>query len=221
MMSMTQLEEAVKYYRLHHATLQSTTISLTKVRRVMANHWRSCLKLPAGGAHAGGSQQTGFDMEMIDPATARVLFRGWPNYQSIRWGHSWECRTMEEIAAVLSFEDALSGYGVANIRPAALKTGYTEHTTILVVAPPLTVTCIMRQDTTTMLSVRFPFIMYTEEDATILPPDTSENLPFYLDPSNQPGYHRDLFRDHARRAVHLLEEAGYPLSRGLLLQAVV
>ena len=72
-----------------------------------------------------------------------------------------------------------------------------------------------------MLSVRFPFIMYTEEDATILPPDTSENLPFYLDPSNQPGYHRDLFRDHARRAVHLLEEAGYPLSRGLLLQAVV
>lgn len=109
MMSMTQLEEAVKYYRLHHATLQSTTISLMKVRRVMANHWRSCLKLPAGGAHAGGSQQTGFDMEMIDPATARVLFRGWPNYQSIRWGHSWECRTMEEIAAVLSFEDALSG----------------------------------------------------------------------------------------------------------------
>ncbi|KAL1525702.1 hypothetical protein AB1Y20_020548 [Prymnesium parvum] len=64
-------------------------------------------------------------------------------------------------------------------------------------APPITLTFQLRPDTTSILSVRAPIVIYTEEDATLLPPDDKEGMPFYVDPPAQPGMHRDIFRQHA------------------------
>ena len=168
--------------------------------------------MPAGGANSGGSQQTGFELELITAAAARELFRSWPNHEVIRLGHVWEARTMEEAETLLCFEEALAGWGVGNAKPAPPVSGSKEHKAILMVAPPITVTFQIRQDKTSQLTVRAPLVIYTEEDATLLPPDDKEGTPFYVDPPDRPGMHRDLFRAHAQKAVGLMVEEGWPLS---------
>jgi hypothetical protein len=90
MMSEEQLRLAHLCFNLNHAPRLAMTVSLDNVRRVYANHWRSILKMPAGGTSAGGSMQAGFEMEMITTAAVRKLFKNWPNYESIRMAHSWE-----------------------------------------------------------------------------------------------------------------------------------
>ena len=74
MMEIAQLEVAHKYYALNHAPRRAMVVSLENVRKVIGNQ----LKMPAGGAHAGGSMQTGFDMELISAAAVRTLFSAWP-----------------------------------------------------------------------------------------------------------------------------------------------
>ena len=64
----------------------------------------------------------------------------------------------------------------------------------------------------TLLSVRFPIIIWSEEDAVILPPDDAQGNPFYQDPPGQPGLHRDLFKTWARRVASTLLMEGYPMS---------
>ena len=78
--------------------------------------------------------------------------------------------------------------------------------------PPFTVTFVERPDTTTSLAVRFPVVLWTEEDAIILPPDDAYGAPFYVDPPGQPGIHRDLFKTWARRVAGELATRGYPMS---------
>ena len=206
------MEEVAKYYALHHAPRRSMSHSLDGVRRVIYNHWRGCMKMPAGGANSGGSQQTGFELELITAAAARELFRSWPNHEVIRLGHVWEARTMEEAETLLCFEEALAGWGVGNAKPAPPVSGSKEHKAILMVAPPITVTFQIRQDKTSQLTVRAPLVIYTEEDATLLPPDDKEGTPFYVDPPDRPGMHRDLFRAHAQKVVGRMVEEGWPLS---------
>eukprot|EP00966_Prymnesium_polylepis_P059057 1369047-Prymnesium_polylepis.1 len=46
------------------------------------NHLKSIVRMPHGGAAGGGSQQAGFEMELVSSTGANALFAGWPNYQS-------------------------------------------------------------------------------------------------------------------------------------------
>ena len=177
------------------------------------------MKMPAGGAHSGGSQQTGFEMELMTAASSKAIFGQWPNFQRSKLGMSWEARTMEECESVLCFEESLAGWGIGNLKPAPPPTGSKEHRAVLMVAPPITVTFQIRQDRTTMLTVRAPLVIYTEEDATILPPDDKDGVPFYQDPPDSPGMHRDLFRMHAKKIISTMVEESWPLSKRLAMLA--
>lgn len=215
MLNLEQLKAAFERFCLHYSPRPSMAVPLTTVRRVIYNHWRSCLKMPAGGANAGGSQQTGFELELITPLGAREIFKAWPNHAFVRMGHTWEARTMDECASLLCFEDIPAGWGHGNAKPAPPTTGSKVHRAILMAAPPITVTYQVHQDTTGQLIVRAPVIIYTEEDAILLPPDDKEGTPFYVDPPTQPGMHRDLFRRHAKKMVKEMRDAGWPLSDSL------
>ena len=63
MLSVSQLRAC----HVHYATElnDQMVVPMKHVRQVLANHWRRCVKMPAGGAHAGGSMQTGFEVELI------------------------------------------------------------------------------------------------------------------------------------------------------------
>ena len=215
MMSEEQLRLAHVYYNLNHAPRLAMTLSLDNVRRVYANHWRSILKMPAGGATAGGSMQSGFEMEMVTAAAVRKLFANWPNYQSIRMGHSWEARTMQECALVCAFQDQPFGWGMWNGKPSPPMAGAKEHHALIIASPPITVTWHMRADTTTVLTVRTPLVIFTEDDATVLPPDDKDGDPFYVDPPGCPGQTRDSFRSHALLLTKELLDGGHPLSAKL------
>ena len=213
MMDDLQLEEASKYYSLKVSKTPAMTVPLESVKRVLANHWRSSIRMPAGGVNSGkGSMQTGFEVELITAATIQDLFRSWPNYEHVKMGHSWEARTMEECESVCDFHEPPAGWGFGNAKTAPIASGAKESTAVLMVAPPITVVWQLRADTTTMLTVRAPLVIYTEDDATILPPDDKEGNPFYVDPPESPGRHRDLFRQHGLKMAKKLLDSGYPLS---------
>lgn len=179
MLSVEQLQAAHERFGLHHAIRPTMQVSLTAIRRVMCNHWRSCLKMPAGGANAGGSQQTGFEMELITPRAARELFKSWPNHEFIRMGMTWEARTVEDCASSLSFEELPAGWGLGNTKPTPPPTGCKVHRAIIMASPPITVTYQRHVDTTAQLVIRAPLTIYKEEDAIriLLPPDDKEGSP--------------------------------------------
>lgn len=74
-----------------------------------------------------------------------------------------------------------------------------------------------------MLQVNFALVIYTETDAVVLPPDTQTEMgatiPFYIDPPDQPGAHRDLFRAHGKMMVGELLKAGFALTPALTSRA--
>ena len=77
-----------------------------------------------------------------------------------------------------------------------------------------------RDDGTTWLCCRFPVVLWTEEDAAILPPDTTSEAgpaPFYLDPVDQPGAFRDIFKTWGRRVAGELCSRGFPMSTAVKL----
>lgn len=187
------------------------------VYQVLANHWRACVKMPAGGANAGGAQQSGFEMQLVPAYATKELFGKWPNYQGIRLGHSWECRTMEECASVCDFAASPAGWGALNGKPIPKIGGAAAHLGVLLVGPPCTAVWRMRSDGTTTTTLRFPLIIHTA-DATILPPDDESGVPFYVDPPEKPGMHRDLFRAWGQKVCGELHALGYPLERRLLRQ---
>ena len=55
---------------------------------------------------------------------------------------------------------------------------------------------------------RCPITLWMEDDAMILPPDTVSG-PFYLDPPDQPGLHRDLFKTWGRKLLGELTSLNY------------
>ena len=91
-----------------------------------------------------------------------------------------------------------------------------EHIGVILVGPPFTVTWSKRSDGTTVLAVRFPAILWSEEDAVVLPPDDATGMAFYVDPADQPGLHRDLFKTWGRRVAGELLTRGYPMSRAVV-----
>ena len=217
LMSTAQLEAAVLLYSsIVTATADQNTVSIHHIRTAFFSHLKACIRMPAGGANAGGSQQTGFEMDLISVIGITRLMDGWPNHQLSEQGrrHSWELRTMEELAEHLELEIA-TDWGVLMGRPMPLTSRRTEHAGVLLISPPFTVSWGMRPNGTTWLCVRFPILLWSEEDAIVLPPDDAQGTPFYVDPPNQPGLHRDLFKTWARRVAGELTLKGFPMSRAL------
>ena len=71
-MSKEQLAEAVRLYNaISGAPTPQNSVPLATVSLVFNNHLRGCIRMPAGGATAGGSQQTGFEMELITSRSRR------------------------------------------------------------------------------------------------------------------------------------------------------
>ena len=75
------------------------------------------------------------------------------------------------------------------------------------VSPPLTVTWSVRADSSTLLAVRFPITIWSDDDAMILPPDDAAGNSFYADPAGQPGFHRDTFKTWAHMLLGELHSA--------------
>ena len=216
-MSMEQLTEAsILFNSITTATTEQNSISLTLVRTTFNNHLRTCIRMPAGGATSGGSQQTGFEMEMVTGPAASRMFAGWPNRESSSGGRklSWELRSMETLAQLLSLQD--TGWGAMQGKPIAIAQGRTAHAGVILVGPPFTVCWTLRPDQTTSLTVRFPLIIWSENDAVILPPDDAQGTPFYVDPSSQPGMHRDMFKTWGRRVAGELALRDFPMSRAVM-----
>ena len=208
MMTPEQLEQAAMNYRSYLAPLKHFMVSRSHVEQVWHNHWQRIMRMPAGGAHGGGAMQTGFEMELVSACAVRTLMQSWPNYQSIRFGHSWELRSMEEAGEGLAFRR----WGLLNAKPIPQVGGSNVHAGLIFAAPPVTATWRMRSDATTMLVVRVPLVIWTETNSIILPPDAADGTPFYVDPENAPGYHRDLFQKWARMVLGEFVANGFPMS---------
>ena len=72
LLSETQLEQAAVFYnRATIAPMKCYTMSWTHLQQAWLNHWQRVLRMPAGGAHAGGAMQTGFEMELISAKSIR------------------------------------------------------------------------------------------------------------------------------------------------------
>ena len=208
LMSVDQLMAAASYYYSTAAPTKHYMVSLNHLQQVWANHWQRVLRMPAGGAHAGGALQTGFEMELVSASAVRLLMADWTNHQSIRFGHSWELRSMEEAGKALGF----SKWGMLNAKPMPPVSGSDVHRGLIMAAPPITATWRLRNDATSVLVVRLPLVLWMEDNSTILPPNDSSGIPFYVDPEDQPGLHRDLFQGWARRVLGELVLHGFPMS---------
>ena len=256
LLSDAQLAAAAERYHASNPQNKQFLVPFMTLRQVWTNHFNKCIRMPAGGALAGGSMQTGFEVELITHSAAHALMEGWPNRQEMAHGGlSWEVRsllptcptpsisnhahvcvwsmrmrelpseagvrrpcaqclpvcghhpitshrspppplhckvrTMEEIGPLLSFEKEPAGWGMLNGKPIAPLPGTQGHRGVLMASPPLTVTWSARTD---KLVVRFPITIWSEDDSMILPPDDKDGTPFYQDPTDQPGFHRDIFK---------------------------
>ena len=214
-MSAEQLRAAaVLYSTISSATTKANVIPIEVLRQTFMNHLQRHIRMPAGGALAGGSQQTGFEMELVGASGVSQLLAGWPNHESTQLGRrqSWELRTMEELSEKLMLHESPAGWGAMLGKPIAIAPGRDTHIGVLMCGPPFTVTWVERPDRTTMLCVRFPLVMWMESDVAILPPDDADGTAFYVDPPGQPGYHRDLFLSWGRRVAGELLCRGFPMS---------
>ena len=135
LMSEAQLAAAAERY---HSTIAAETqfmVPSTLLQKTWMNHWQRVVRMPAGGAAAGGSMQTGFEMELVSEPAIRALMEGWPNHQALpRGGHSWEARTMED-AGRLRFAD----WGVLNGKPIPPLPSTQDYRGVIMVSPPVTV----------------------------------------------------------------------------------
>ena len=217
-MSLQQLEAASRLLATIQVSTQQNLINMEVVRQTFMNHVQRCIRIPRGGANAGGSMQTGFDMELLSADGASQLLAGWPNHQTNASGtvHSWEIRNMQDMAIHMAFERKPAGWGALQGRPMAALPGSVVHPGVILVASPFTVSWVSRPDHTTLLTARFPLVLWSEEDAVILPPDDAHGVPFYQDPANNPGAHRDMFKTWGRRVAGELVSRGFQMSDRVL-----
>lgn len=70
------------------------------------------------------------------------------------------------------------------------------------------------------MQVNYAITLLSESEAMVLPPDTTDEkgctIPFYMDPPDRPGLHRDQFKAHARQMLGKLLVAGFKLSQRML-----
>ena len=115
-----------------------------------------------------------------------------------------------------------SSWGFGNVRPLAVGSGLP--TCLLMASPPFTVRLRTTIDGLKILNVNLVLTLYTETHAMVLPPDVEENgknVPFYLDPPQQPGLHRDLFQQHAKKMLGQLLLAGFEVADALVARAPI
>ena len=219
-MSVAQLEAAMLLFcSLRSPSVPQNNVSIQQLRQTFFNHVKRCMRMPAGGAMAQGSQQTGFEMEMVTAEGASHLMRDWPNREVKEGGRrqSWELRSMEDLATHLELEKyPPAGWGALMGKPMPVGSGRTLHPGVILAGLPFTVSWFRRPDGTSQLWARFPIILYSDADATILPPDDSQGRSFYMDPPDQPGFHRDLFRTWGRRVAGELVSKAWPMSAALI-----
>jgi hypothetical protein len=184
---------------------------------------RARMKMPRGGASGGGSMQTLFEIPMVSTETAvEHMFKLWPTKQGEK-DPCFELSTMELCSTHLAFHESkwASGWGHGNARPMFISS--SKATSLLMAAPPFTVRLRKTTENLNILQVNFAMVLYTESDTVVLPPDVEDSegrsIPFYLDPPNQPGWHRDAFRAHAKMMLVPLLEKNFPLSGGLSQRA--
>ena len=205
LLSDTQLAAAAERYNAMVPLNKQFMIPIADVRRVFMNHFHKVMRMPAGGALAGGSMQTGFEMELVTLSAVHALMEGWPNHQEMGRGSlSWEVRSMEEMGPLLAFEKEPAGWGMQNGKPISPLPQTHGHRGVLMASPPLTVTW----SKSTSLVVRFPITIWSDDNMMILPPDDAVGRPFYQDPPSLPGYHRDLFKKWAHTLLGELHSAG-------------
>ena len=220
LMSTVQLEAAsLLLASIMASTATQNAMPISCVRQTFTNHLQRCIRMPAGGAHAGGSQQTGFELELVSACALSEMFQQWPNHETSTTGHrqSWELRNMEDLAEHLALHLKPAGWGALQGKPMPLLPRVETHRGVILVGPPFTVTWVQRPDSTTVLSARFPLVLWSETDAVILPPDDASGLPFYADPAGHPGLHRDLFKTWGRRVAAELLTRGFPMSAAVRL----
>ena len=123
---------------------------------------------------------------------------------------------MQELADCLALYQKPAGWGALQGKPMPLAPRREFHMGVIMVGPPFTITWMMRPDETMVLCARFPLVIWLEEDAVILPPDDATGLPFYLDPADSPGQHRDMFKTWGRRVAGELLSLGFPMSRAAI-----
>ena len=174
---------------------------------------RARMKLPRGGANGGGSMQTLFEIPMVTKATAEVLFADWPKRAGEK-DPCWELSTMAQCETLLAFQSNrwCSTWGWGNARPLAPNGALTSC--VLLAAPPITVRLRSTTEGLRVLQVNLALVLFTETNTVVLPPDvadpaTGRSIPFYVDPRNRPGLHRDVFAAHAKRMVGELMRAGF------------
>ena len=64
-----QLAAASMRHQLRGRDPNHFQVPFTQLRQAWANHWNRVVRMSAGGAHRGGSMQTGFEMELLPLAT--------------------------------------------------------------------------------------------------------------------------------------------------------
>ena len=86
--------------------MPATTALVVPLERVCGEfhrHFRNSLKMPRGGVNQGGSMQSGFEMPMVDLATATHMFGSWPLATHQDSGMCWELSTMPRCSQHLAF----------------------------------------------------------------------------------------------------------------------
>ena len=183
---------------------------------------RARMKMPRSGASGGGSMQTMFEIPMVSTEAVKHMFKLWPTKQGEK-DPCFELSTMELCSTHLAFHESkwASGWGHGNARPMFIAS--TEATSLLLAAPPFTGRLWKTTENLNILQVNFAMVLYTESDTVVLPPDVEDSkgrsIPFYLDPPNQPGLHRDAFRAHAQMMLGELLKENFELSARLSAQA--
>ena len=95
LLSDAQLAAAAERYNASIPQNKQFLVPITTLRMVWMNHFNKCIRMPAGGALAGGSMQTGFEIELITHSAAHALMEGWQNRQEMAHGGlSWEVRSL-------------------------------------------------------------------------------------------------------------------------------
>ena len=130
---------------------------------------------------------------------------------------------MEQCESKLAFHISkwASTWGWGNARP--ISTGFSSQpcSSLLLVGPPFTVRLRKTVEGLPILQVNFPLVLWTDAGAVIMPPDTEDPLvagktiPFYRDPPDRPGLHRDLFAAHSGQLLGKMLLAGFNLSPSL------
>ena len=62
LMSKEQIKLAAVYHHSMSSVRKQYMVGILHLNQAWMNHWQRVMRMPAGGAHAGGAMQTDFEM---------------------------------------------------------------------------------------------------------------------------------------------------------------